>query len=186
MLVLLACTTPGDAALWGKLFRTPRNPPLAPMDAPIDPFQAMGTWYVQRQIPALSFLEAGARNGKEQYTWDETNGRLDVQYTLNRKGKPDDDVTTVRQRGWVGEGEGGSTRWQVSPKLGMFYLPFRLPFIIIDVVPDSYMVCSGGINSWMYVMTRERHPGDEVIEACLAKVQAAGFDMNKVLVMEHG
>ena len=36
-----------------------------------DPRACMGTWYVQRQIPALAFLEAGARNGAEQYEWEE-------------------------------------------------------------------------------------------------------------------
>ena len=36
----------------------------------VDPQRCMGTWYVQRAIPALAALENGAHNGCEEYVWD--------------------------------------------------------------------------------------------------------------------
>jgi lipocalin len=155
---------------------------LQPLDATIDPRRCMGTWYVQWQVPALAFLEAGASDGTELYTWDEAKDRFDVRYTFRRKDAADDQITTVRQTGWVEEG----TRWKVAPKVGPLGLPVRLPFLILDVDPEQYMVCSGGLSSWMYVMTREKQPPGELLDACLATVAKAGFDMDTVLRMEHG
>jgi lipocalin len=37
----------------------------------------------------------------------------------------------------------------------------------------------------MYLMTRQRQPSDMLIEKCLAKAAANGFDMGKVLVVQH-
>ena len=160
---------------------------LSPLDATIEPRSCMGTWYVQRQIPALSFLEAGARNGVEQYSWrDDADGLggFSVTYTLNRRGAPDDKVTTVRQRGWVASAAG--TEWEVAPLLpGGICPPVRLPFVILALEPESHMVCSGGLDSWMYVMTRERQPDGALLESLMATVREAGFDMEKVLPMEH-
>lgn len=143
----------------------------------------MGKWYVQRQIPALALLEGGARNGVEQYEWDESAGRFDVCYTFNRRGAADEDVTTVRQRGWVASEQG--TQWVVAPVLGGFCPPVRLPFTILDVDPNVGMVCAGGLDSWMYVLTREKRPAGALVEALLATAVAAGFDMVKVSTVEH-
>lgn len=156
---------------------------LSPLDATIEPRACMGTWYVQRQIPALALLEDGARNGVEQYEWDEATGSFSVCYTFNRRGKPDDDVTTVRQRGWVASEQG--TLWQVAPVLGGFCPPVRLPFVIIDVDPAAGMVCAGGLDSWMYVLTREKRPDGALIDPLLATAAAAGLDMAKVSTVQH-
>ena len=180
LLLLLAASS---HALLGRFLKA-RNaaPPVVAMDETIDPKLCMGTWYVQRQKPALGLLENGARNGVEQYDYDGEGDGFSVQYTLNRKGAGDA-VTTVRQRGRFASEKG--TRWEVAPLIGRWKPPLRLPFVILDVDPDRYMVCTGGLKSWMYVMTRERQPDPSLIKACMATVEAAGFDMSKVQVMEH-
>ena len=143
---------------------------------------------MQQQVPALAFLEAGARNSVEQYAWDESlaeaGGGFSVTYTFNRAGAAEDDLTTVRQRGWVAGGEQGAG-WKVAPLLGGFCPPVRLPFIILDLDVGAHLVCTGGAGSWMYVMTRERRPGPGVVEALLAKLEATGVDVAKLMPMEH-
>ena len=165
-----------------------RSPAVVMAAAVDDPRACMGTWYVQQQVPALAFLEAGARNGVEQYEWDESlaeaGGGFSVTYTFNRAGAAEDDLTTVRQRGWVSGGEQGAG-WKVAPLLGGFCPPVRLPFIILDVEPSAHLVCTGGAGSWMYVMTRERRPAPGVVEALLAKLEATGVDVAKLMPMEH-
>ena len=156
---------------------------LTALDATIEPRSCMGTWYVQRQIPALALLEGGARNGVERYEWDDATSSFSVCYTFNRRGKADEDVTTVRQRGWVASEQG--TQWQVAPLLGGFCPPVRLPFVILDVDPAAGMVCSGGLDSWMYVLTREKRPDGALVDALLATAAAAGIDMAKVSTVEH-
>jgi len=156
---------------------------LAPLKAELDPLECMGTWYVQRQIPAVGFLEAGARNGVEQYTWDAAAQRFSVKYEFNRQGASDEQITTIRQLGWPTSENG---RWAVSPLLlKNLGLPVRLPFIILDADPATHLVCTGGRRSWMYILTRERQPNPALLTRCLEQVEAAGFDMSKVLTMEQ-
>ena len=113
--VLLIALATARAALLGGLFGAAKSglsdglvKGLKPLDKTIDPLSCMGTWYVQRQVPALAILEAGARNGVERYSYDPENERIDVRYTFNRRDAPDDAVTTVRQRGWVKSDRGCS------------------------------------------------------------------------------
>ena len=155
---------------------------LVPQASPLNAKECMGTWYVQHQKPALAVLESGGRNGIEEYTWDDAEDRFSVTYSFNRKGAADDQLTTVNQRGWVE----ADTEWRVAPLIGGRTPPFvRLPFIIIDCDPETHMVCSGGLSSWMYLMTRERQPDAALVDSLLTKVQAAGFDMSKVEPMVH-
>ena len=151
---------------------------VAPQAGTIDAKACMGTWYVQRQKPALAVLESGAANGCETYVWDEAKDCFSVSYTLTRKSGKE---LTIRQRGWVDTPEG--TSWKVAPMLGPIVPPVRLPFIIMDVAPESHMLCTGGLSSWMYLMTREKSPDPALVDELMAKVQAAGFDMDMVEVM---
>ena len=176
LLVLLALPmAPVDAAV------------LAALEKKVDPRSCMGTWFVQQQIPALALLEDGARNGVEEYTWDEENGHFSVRYTFSRSGG--DAKMTVSQRGWIASENPLGTRWEVAPVLPIFgrsvCLPVRLPFIVIDVDPDAYLICSGGLTSWLYILTRERQPAGSLTSACLATVEAAGFDMQRLQAVEH-
>jgi lipocalin len=157
---------------------------LLPQAARLDPKACMGTWYVQYQKPALAFLEKGATNGVEEYCLDQGGDGFSVTYSFNREGAADDEVTTVRQRGWFKSETG--TEWQVAPVVGGVCPPFvRLPFIIIDCDPDSHMVCSGGLTSWLYCMSRARKPDKRLAEMLLSKVEEAGFDMSAVEPMIH-
>lgn len=183
VLLFAAVMPSSDGALIGKLFkRSGPAPSVTPMEGKVDPKRLMGTWYVQRQKPALGLLENGARNGVEKYELND-DGSFAVEYTLNRKNADKDAVTTVRQRGWFASERG--TQWEVAPVIGSFRPPVRLPFIILDADPKTFMVCTGGLKSWMYVMTRERKPDAALVDACLATVAAAGFDMSRVQIMEH-
>ena len=156
---------------------------LQPFGASVDAKTLMGTWYVQYQKPALAILESGGRNGIEKYVWDEANGgRFSVEYSFNRKGAGRDKITTVRQRGWPKE---GGAEWEVAPVVGGFCAPVRLPFVILDVDAASHMICTGGLDAWMYVMTRERQPSEALLDSLRAKVEANGFDMGLVEVMEQ-
>ena len=159
---------------------------LKPFDTKIDPLKCMGTWYVQRAIPAVAALEKGAHNGCEVYEWDADKERIDVTYTFNAGGF-DGALRTVTQYGWIAEDNALGTSWKVRPKVGPVAIPVKLPFTIIDVDASdySYLSCSGGLNSWMYIMTRERQPDPALIARLERSVAGLGFDMSKVLAIPH-
>ena len=167
------------ACCWCALVGLAASATVVPMPGSIDAKACMGTWYVQRQKPALALLESGAANGCEVYTWDkDAQDCFAVSYTFTGKNGKE---STIRQRGWVNSPEG--TSWVVAPMIGSIVPPVRLPFIIMDVAPSSHMLCTGGLSSWMYLLTREKTPDPVLVDELMVKVEAAGFDMDKVEVM---
>ena len=157
---------------------------LQPVQRKIDPQRCMGKWFVQRAIPAVAALEKTAHNGCEVYKWDPELKRVEVTYTFNA-GSFDGPQRTVRQKGRIENAEG--TQWAVSPQIAGFGLPVQLPFLIVDVddVEYSYLTCTGGLNSWLYIMTRDMQPDATMMENLEKTVENMGFDMGNVISMPH-
>jgi lipocalin len=157
---------------------------LQPAGCKVDPQRCMGKWFVQRAIPAVKALEKNAHNGVEIYEWDAENERVEVTYTFNARSF-EGPQRTVKQRGWI-QDESGS-RWAVAPEIAGFGLPVKLPFIIIavDDTNYSYMTCTGGLNSWLYIMTRDMKPDPATVQKLEEEVENLGFDMSKVISMPH-
>lgn len=157
---------------------------ITPLQTRIDPMRLMGDWYVHRSIPTP--LDRNVANGLEQYRWDEAKQRVEVKYSYN-KGALDGPPSSVNQYMWVKDTELGTT-WGVSPRVGRFYLPVKLPFYILDMDVEeySYMVCAGTPGPWAYVMTRSATPpAENKLQAWLAVLQQAGLDMSKLETVQH-
>jgi lipocalin len=157
---------------------------ITPLQTRIDPMRCMGNWYVHRSIPTP--LDSNVCNGLEQYTWNEAKQRVEVQYTYN-SGALDGPLSTVFQHGWVTDKELGTT-WGVSPKIGPFFVPFKLPYYILDVDMKeySYIVCAGTPGPWAYVMTRTpKPPAEDEVKAWLGLLEQAGLDVSRVETVQH-
>ena len=148
---------------------------IEPLKTKIDPVKCMGNWYVQVAVPTP--LDSGASNGLEQYSWDAEKERVSVVYDFDTpKGKK----MTVQQIGGVTDKEFGTT-WWVKPKIGFFYLPFKLPYLVIDVDTENYQWLTAsspkttGIAPWLYIMTRDQVVTDEYLapRIALAEQRAA-------------
>mmetsp|Transcript_114744 Transcript_114744/g.307650 ORF Transcript_114744/g.307650 Transcript_114744/m.307650 type:complete len:174 (+) Transcript_114744:1274-1795(+) len=156
---------------------------VAPLERKIDPLRCMGNWYVQVSIPTP--FDRGAANGLEQYEWDEERQRVMVKYTFN-SGSFEGKTREVAQVGRVHPESEHGTTWQVAPWLGLFYLPFWLDYIVIDIDDRdySYMVCSspstGGLAPWMYIMTRQKVVEDDYLKPMQATAVKAGWDAAKM------
>ena len=152
---------------------------IEPLKTKIDPVKCMGNWYVQVAVPTP--LDSGASNGLEQYSWDAEKERVSVVYDFDTpKGKK----MTVQQIGGVTDKEFGTT-WWVKPKIGFFYLPFKLPYLVIDVDTENYQWLTAsspkttGIAPWLYIMTRDQVVTDEYLAPRIALAEKAGWDMAK-------
>mmetsp|Transcript_12911 Transcript_12911/g.27896 ORF Transcript_12911/g.27896 Transcript_12911/m.27896 type:complete len:94 (-) Transcript_12911:937-1218(-) len=70
-----------------------------------------------------------------------------------------------------------------APWLGFFYLPFSLPYYIIDIDTNdySYMTAAGPSikGNWLYVMTREKVVEESKIQKMLEVVEKNGFDLSQ-------
>ena len=71
----------------------------------------MGTWYVQSG--RVTFLESGAHNPVETYSYNQEKGQIDIGFTFN-KGSLDGKVKQIPQTGWVYNSP-INTHWKVQP-----------------------------------------------------------------------
>ena len=146
----------------------------------IDPMRCMGSWHVQLAVPTA--LDRDAHNGVEKYTWDAEHSRCQVEYTFN-KGAFDGKSKTLYQRCWFNSKTG--TTWAVSPYLGFFYLPVKVPYLIADL-DEGYtrMLASSpattGMGAWCYFMTREAVADEATLEWGRAAAAAAGWDASQL------
>mmetsp|Transcript_227 Transcript_227/g.274 ORF Transcript_227/g.274 Transcript_227/m.274 type:complete len:551 (-) Transcript_227:227-1879(-) len=165
--------------------------PLTESSKPVDIQKFMGRWYVQATIP--TYFEVGMMNSIEEYSWNETNQSIDVNFRM--QSTPEAEPTQLLQRATITNKE-TNTRWAISPKIGI-YLPLGLPYLLLDV-NDDYSACLVGVpnrkNLW--IMTREigtpntqsepqESSVDALIKPLLEKAQVLGFDMSKVVSVKH-
>ena len=157
-------------------------PTVQPCDKTLEFAKCLGDWWVQRSVPTP--LDSNAFNGLEQYT-DDGKGGMKVKYTFNSKSF-DGPQSTVYQKGGFKNKEG--TLWGVRPKIGPFYLPFSLGYVVLDMADDySWMIASSpsttGFGSWLYIMTRQRVVDEAYLKPLLDKAGEAGWDLSKVEVV---
>lgn len=158
-------------------------PKVAPLAKQIDPLKCMGAWFVQLAVPTA--FDKHAHNGVELYEWDSAKSRVKVSYTFTDKSFEGKE-TRVYQRGWVNGANPNNTTWGVSPWLGVFYLPFRLPYMIIDVDEKYTRLTASspsttGMGAWLYIMTREPVVGEEELDPGRKAAAAAGWDLNQLV-----
>ena len=149
-----------------------------PLTTEIDPLKCMGDWYVQVAWPTA--FDRGASNGLERYVWDDAKQQVQVRYEyLDSKGTP----SVVTQIGGVANKAVSTTEWWVKPKVGPFYLPFRLPYLVIDVDTEGYRWLTAssrstsGFGAWCYIMTRDKVVDESFLDKRRAVASAAGWDL---------
>ena len=160
--------------------------PIAPLDRRIDPIALMGDWYVQIAWPTP--FDRRASNGLEQYWWSEERQRVAVKYTFNT---PRGKQVVFEQRGGVDAKNPNGTTWWVQPKVGPFFVPFRLPYVILDTdATHSYLVATSpsttGFGAWCYIMTREKHVSDDFLAPLKKTATDVGWDAEKAERLVQG
>ncbi len=134
--------------------------------------QFMGTWYVIANIP--TFVEKGAVNAIEKYTWNEVEGRIDVDFKYN-KDTADGEIKSYPQKAWIYNTD-TNAEWRVQP-----LWPFKLAYLVIDLAPDySYTVVSVPSRNYLWIMARTKTLSPEIYQKILDKVKTQGFDLTKI------
>ncbi len=143
----------------------------------VDLQKFMGTWNVQ--AGRFTFLERDVHNGKEIYTWNEKEQRIDIEFTYN-KGSLDGDVKSVPQKGWV-HNKKTNAHWKVSP-----FWPLKFDYLIIYLSEDKNWTAIGvPSQSYLWVMSREKNPTREKVDEVLETVKKLGYDTSSIEYVEH-
>ena len=136
----------------------------------------MGYWYVQGLLP--NYFEKGAHNSLEQYEWtDEAAGKLKVTYKY-RTGSFTAKESVMRQDGKIHNAETGAD-WRVKPYLLGMAVPTWLPFLVIETVPDQYMVVGYPDRSYLWIMARQPILDEEVYQGAVKRCKEEhGYDVS--------
>lgn len=132
----------------------------------------MGDWYVIANIP--TFVEQGAHNAIERYTWNDKAQRIDVLFRF-RKDRFDGPCKEMTQKGFV-VNHTTNAQWRVQP-----FWPLKLPYLIIDLAEDySYTVIGVPDRAHVWIMARTPTMAPALLERLTARLAAVGYDIDKL------
>ena len=128
-----------------------RARPLGPLQIPVDIPSFMGRWYVLASIP--TYFEIDIHNGIENYSWDESRQRIDVDFEY--WGNQATSVSHLGMRGQIMNAP-LNTHWNMELKLAGVFLPINSTYLIIDIADDRSWVTVGVPDrSYLWIMTRD-------------------------------
>jgi apolipoprotein D and lipocalin family protein len=144
--------------------------PLKKVDY-VDIPRFMGKWYVIANIP--TFIEVGAHNAVETYTWNEKKNRIDVGFSF-RKNDFSGEEKSYPQKAWVHDSSGNE--WRIQ-----FVWPLKFAYLVIDLDQD-YQTTVIGVPDRKYVWIMARTPSisQEVYGQILNRLTEQGYDVSRI------
>ncbi len=148
-----------------------KGPPPKTVDS-LDIKRFMGKWYVIANIP--TFIEKGAHNAIETYTWNEKENRIDVQFKFNLDGF-DGKEKSYPQKAFIFDKE-TNAEWRIQP-----FWPLKFSYLVIDLAPDySYTVITVPDRTYLWIMARTPKLPESTYQAILAKLRSQSFNLNEL------
>lgn len=143
---------------------------------PVDLARYAGRWY------ELGRYEASFQRGCEAVTADYAptpDGRIKVVNTC-RQGSPQGPVSTAEAVATVVPGSRGA-KLKVT-----FFWPFSGDYWVLDRAPDySWAIVGEGSGRYLWLLSRQARPGEQVYQALLARAGALGYDVTRVRRTQH-
>lgn len=138
----------------------------------VDIKRFMGKWYVIAHIP--TFLEKGAYNAIEIYSYDAKEKIIDVDFRYNQDSFEGDEKS-IPQVGWVYD-ETTNAHWKVRP-----FWPLRFDYLIHYVASD-YNTTMIGVpdHSYLWFMARTPNLSEKERAKMEEMAEALGYDLGKL------
>ena len=149
----------------------------APKPAPVQTVQYvdlhryMGNWYVIANIPY--FLENGKVASYDTYS-PRADGRMNNVFTFRKKSfaAPEESWRGVA---WVSDKK-SNAEWKVR-----FLWPFTATYLVLELDPDyRWAVVATPGHKLLWVLARERSLAETTYAEILKRIQAQGYDTNRV------
>ena len=135
----------------------------------------MGSWYVIANIP--TFIEKGAHNAQETYTWNEKESRIDVDFSFN-KDSFDGEKKSYPQKAFIYNTK-TNAEWRVQP-----IWPLRFAYLIVGVAPDySWTIIGVPNRNYVWIMARTPTLSQDTYDMIVAKVKENHFDITKLKIV---
>jgi apolipoprotein D and lipocalin family protein len=134
--------------------------------------QFMGKWYVIGG--RLTFMESGAHNAIEIYSWNEAEDRIDVDFQFN-KDSFDGKLKKIPQKAWIQDRSTNAT-WKVSP-----FWPLKFDYLVIDL-DENYKWVAIGVPSenYLWIMSRDSNMDDELFDQIISRLNNKGYNTKEI------
>ncbi len=135
--------------------------------------QYLGKWYVIANRPTM--FETDAYNATETYSLNKETGKIDVDFKY-KKGSFEGPEKSIPQTAWV-HNEKTKAHWKIS----LWWLPFNLDYLIIDLDKDYHWTVVGVPNQkYLWVMSRKPEMEEAILSKILSDVKNKGYDTSDV------
>lgn len=165
-LLLLGCLSCSSMSQADKDFG-----PLKTVDY-VDIQKFMGPWYVIANIP--TFIEKGATNAVETYTWNEKEKRIDVMFKFNAD-KPNGKLKEYPQKAFI-YNKKTNAEWRIQ-----FIWPLKFAYLVIGLDPEyRYTVIGVPDRKNVWIMARTPQMDEALLTKLIGGLQAVGYDTSKI------
>lgn len=139
----------------------------------VDIDRFMGKWYVI--AGRFTFLEKGAHNAIEIYSWNEKKERIDIDFKFNKNsftGK----IKEIPQKAWIHNQE-TKAHWKVSP-----FWPLKLDYLVI-ALDDNYEWVAIGVpnQNYLWIMARDWNMTDAKLESVIKEIEDVEYSTKEIV-----
>ena len=132
----------------------------------------MGKWYVIANIP--TFIEKGAHNATETYTWNEKENRIDVDFRFNKDSFTGEEKA-YPQKAFIYD-QKSKAEWRIQP-----FWPLKFAYLVMDVAPDySYTVIGVPNRGHVWIMARTPTLDEATYNKIVKQIEAEHFDIKQL------
>ena len=132
----------------------------------------MQKWYVI--AGRLTFMEQGAHNAVEVYSWNKKKDRIDIDFTL-LKDSFDGEKRSIPQKAWI-QNKKTNAHWKVSP-----FWPIKFNYLVIDLAQDySWTVIGVPGQEWVWIMATDWKMEDEKLNMIIQRISAMGYNVDNI------
>ena len=137
----------------------------------------MGQWYVI--AGRFTFLEAGAHNAVETYSYNKEKNQIDISFTFN-KDSLEGEQKSIPQTGWI-HNASSNAHWKVSP-----IWPLKFDYLVLDVAEDYSWTAVGVPNqNYLWIMSRSKNIPRPQVLTIIEKIAKSGYNVNDITYVPH-
>ncbi len=139
----------------------------------VDLDRFMKKWYVI--AGRLTWMEEGAHNAIEEYTYNQSEQRIDINFYFN-KDSFQGELKKIPQKAWV-ENKETNAHWKVSP-----FWPLKFDYLVIALA-DDYSWTAIGVpgKKYLWIMADRPVLSAETYGLILSKVKSVGYPVDSLV-----
>jgi apolipoprotein D and lipocalin family protein len=130
-------------------------------------------WYVI--AGRFTFLEDGAHNAVEEYTFNSEKQRIDINFYFNKESFHGP-LRTLPQKAWI-ENKTTNAYWKISP-----FWPLKFDYLVIALADDYSWTAIGVPNEkYLWIMADNWNMNDAQLQSIIEKIQLTGYPVNDII-----